>query len=223
MAKWYYQKKYYKNWFIRKFIRISRKTVDFLDGFSDRKVCGISLSKFVPSMREGATGSQSTPYLVLDTVFQDAVFTAEDSLIDVGCGKGRVLAYLLKRKCPCKLSGIELNPEVAAIGQGWAEKYPNVNIMCGDAFQLDYNPYSIIYMGRPFEPELFLQFIEMLEQTLKHPIKLYYWVEQQSGHYLDDRRGWTLEKRDILFTRKGFFVAMTPQRYSIWTFTPYET
>ena len=132
MKKWYHQRKIYTNWFIRKFIRISRRTVDFIDSFSDKKVCGVSLSKYVPSIAEGSTGSQSTPYLVLDTIFQDAVFTPEDSLIDVGCGKGRVLAYLLKKECPCKLNGIELNPAVAEYGQHWAVRYPNVNIMCDD-------------------------------------------------------------------------------------------
>ena len=222
MKKWYHQRKIYTNWFIRKFIRISRRTVDFIDSFSDKKVCGVSLSKYVPSIAEGSTGSQSTPYLVLDTIFQDAVFTPEDSLIDVGCGKGRVLAYLLKKECPCKLNGIELNPAVAEYGQHWAVRYPNVNIMCDDAFKLDYNKYTIIYMGRPFHPELFHQFIEMLESKLEHPIKLYYWVEQQSGNFLDDRKGWTLEKRETLFLKKGQFIAMSPQRYSIWTFTPYE-
>lgn len=223
MKKWYYSRKFYKNWFIRKFIRLSRKMVDKMDAVPDKKVCGVSLSKYVPSVAGGSTGSQSTPYFVLETVFKDARFSSEDSLIDVGCGKGRVLAYLQKNNFPCQLTGIELNPEVAGFAQSWAEKYTNINIICGDAFQLDYNAFSVIYMGRPFEPELFHKFIEFLEATLKHPIRLYYWVEQQSGKFLDDRRGWTLEKRDTIFMKKGFFVAMSPQRYSIWTYTPNES
>ena len=77
-------------------------------------------------------------------------------------------------------------------------------------------------MGRPFEPEMFYKFINKLENELSHSIKLYYWVDQQSGDYLNDRKGWKMHKRESIFIRNGFFVAPTPQRYSIWTFTPNE-
>ncbi len=220
MARFLYKQKFYRNWFVRKFIRISRKSVDFFDSFTDKRICGESLSKFVPSIAEGSTGSQSTPYLVLETIFKDAEFSEDDSFIDVGCGKGRILAFMIKKKYPCSLHGIEHNEEVAAYAQKWTQRYPQTELMCGDAFKLDYNAYTVIYMGRPFEPEMFYRFIDLIESQLTHPIKLYYWVDQQSGGYLNNRPGWEMHLRKKLFVRRGLFIAMTPQGYSIWTYTP---
>ena len=215
-----YNRKFFRNWFVRKAIRISRKAVDIRDSFTDKRICGVSLTKYVPSIAEGSTGSQSCPYYALEVVYKTADFDTDDSFIDVGCGRGRVLAFLLREKCRWKLSGVEFNEEVAAYAEAWTKKYPDIEVICGDAFKLDYNNYTVIHLSRPFQPELFYKFIDLLESTLTHPVKLYYWVDQQSGDYLNDRKGWEMHVRNKLFFRKGFFVAMTPQRYSVWTYTP---
>ncbi len=225
MLKFLYKKKFYSQFLIRKFISLSVRISNMFDGMKDRKICGCSLVKYVPSLyREtmGATGSQSTCYWTLDRIFKDSVFESTDSFIDVGCGKGRVLAYMLKKHYPCAMTGIELNAEVADFAKKWASKYDNVNIICGNAFELDFNDYNILFMGRPFEPEMFYKFIAKLESELKHPIKLYYWVDQQSGNYLNDRKGWEKLRREKIFISHGLFMFHNPQRYSIWTFSPYE-
>ena len=219
------KKKFYKNFFIRKFIKIFCKIINFADGIKDRKICGCSLVKYVPSLYRksmGATGSQSTSYLILNEIFKDSSFSKNDSFIDVGCGKGRVLAYMISKGHEFPLNGVELNDDVAKYAQKWAAKYSNINIINGSAFDLDYNEYTHLFMGRPFEPEMFYEFIGKLEKELVHPIKLYYWVDQQSGDYLNDRKGWTMLKREKIFTKKGFFLVPTPQRYSIWIYTPNE-
>ena len=218
-----YKKKFYNNFFVRKFIRISREIVYFMDGLKDRKICGCSLVKYVPSLyREsmGATGSQSTCYWVLDKIFKGASFSKNDSFIDVGCGKGRILAYMVGKGYKFPLNGVELNKDVAKYAQKWAARYSNVNIINESAFDLDYNKYTVLFMGRPFEPEMFYQFIDKLENELVHPIRLYYWVDQQSGNYLDDRKGWTMLKREKIFILHGFFTSQVPQRYSIWIYDP---
>lgn len=220
MGSFIYNPKFYTNWIVNRAICLSRLAVNFRDSFIDKRICGVSLTKYAKSVNKGSTGSQSTPYLVLEDVFKGAEFKPSDSFIDVGCGRGRVLAYMVREKYPCKINGVELNQDVASFAQNWAKKYSQVNVICADAFSVDYNNYSIIYMGRPFEPELFYKFINYLESNLTHPVKLYYWVEQQSGPYLDGRKGWRRLKRKRLFWRKGYFIANTPQRYSIWTFTP---
>ena len=110
MAKFIYKRKFYNNRFIRKYISLSMRVTHFFDGRKDKRICGCSLVKYVPSLyREtmGATGSESSCYWALDTIFKDFSFDKSDSFIDVGCGKGRILAYLTSRKCPCSLTGIE--------------------------------------------------------------------------------------------------------------------
>lgn len=204
-------------------MRNSVRIVSMQDLFWDEKICGRSLVKYVPSLyreSKGATGSQSTHYTILDDIFQGAEFSKDDKFIDVGCGKGRVLAYMLKRNFQGEIHGIELNEEVAEYCKEWAKKYPQVHVIAGDAFKLDYDQYTVMFMGRPFLPDMFHQFIEMLEQTMTHPLKVYYWVDQQSGDYLNDRAGWKLHRREWIFKKNGFYLALCPQRFAVWTYTP---
>lgn len=218
-----YNSKLYQNKIVRRIIIYLRKLVSVYDYILDKKICGCSLVKYVPSLyrqTKGATGSQSTSYWILDEIFKDAEFTEDDKFIDVGCGKARVLAYLLNKKFPGKLYGIELNDTVAEYAKKWTSKYSNVTIMNGDAFEIDYNAYNILFLGRPFEPEFFKKYITKLEDELTHPVTIYYWVDQQSGNYLNERPGWKLCKREWVFKSHGLYLASSPQRYSIWTFIP---
>ena len=217
------KKRWYRNWFIRKFIRISYMIGRLFGAIRDKRICGVSLENYVPTLRPGeSTGSQSTNYGVLDKMFSGSEFTDNDSYIDVGCGRGRTLCYLLGKKTPMKLTGIEYNKDVADFTKKWAENFKELNIINDDAFNLDYNDYTVMFMGRPFLPDTFYKFVSYLEQTLTHPIKLFYWVDQQSGDYLNDRKGWTMLKREKVFFCKGFFVAPYPQRFSVWVFDPNE-
>ncbi len=197
-----------------------------MDRFIDRRICGQSLVKYVPSVFRddangvGMTGSQSTSYLILKRIFSHVSLTADDSFLDVGCGKGRVLAFLLRNRAPCALSGVEINEISGRVAQEWTERYPQVTVMLGDAFKLDYNPYTVLFLGRPFLPKTFLQFIERLEGTLEHAITLIYWVDQQSGYLLRERPGWKMEYREKLSTIHGLWISKAPQSYSIWTYDP---
>ena len=125
-----------------------------------------------------------------------------------------------KTKAPCSLNGIEINEISYNVAQDWTKKYDQVNVMLGDAFKLDYNPYTVLFMGRPFLPVTFMQFIEAFEAGLDHPITLIYWVDQQSGYMLKNRPGWKMLYREKLTYIKGLRVARTPQGYSIWTYDP---
>ena len=193
------------------------------DARKDKKICGCSLSKYVPTPYKesnGATGSQSTHYCVLEKVYEGAEFSPSDRLIDVGCGKGRVLAFLLSRKFPGQLYGVELTEEVAEFCRKWTEKYDNVTVYSGNAFDLDYNDYTVLNLCRPFLPDMFLKFVEKLEDELVHPIRLFYWVDQESGDLLNDRPGWTMQRRETLYKIHGIPAAGSVQRYSVWTYTP---
>ena len=210
----------------RIFNKIHSTILDLMDEASDKKVCGQSLVKYVKSVYRddangvGMTGSQSTRYIILERIFSHVTLTEQDNFIDIGCGKGRVLAYLIKAKAPCSLNGIEINEIAYNVAQDWAKKYDQVNVMFGDAFKLDYNPYTVLFMGRPFLPVTFKQFIEAFEAGLDHPITLIYWVDQQSGYLLNDRPGWKMLYREKLKYIKGLKVARSPQGYSIWTYDP---
>ena len=206
--------------------RISRILVRWMDSRIDRRICGQSLVKYVPSVYRndaegvGGTGSQSTNYVILRRIFSHVSLKKQDVFLDVGCGKGRVLAFLLKEKAPCKLFGIEINEISGRIAQEWTQKYEQAEVLLGDAFQLDYNAYTVLFLGRPFLPKTFLQFIEKIEASLTHPITLIYWVDQQSGYMLKNRPGWKLQFREKLNTIWGLRIERCPQAYSLWEYDP---
>jgi hypothetical protein len=131
-----------------------------------------------------------------------------------------VLAYLIKAHAPCNLNGIEINEIAYNVAQEWTKKYDQATVMLGDAFKLDYNPYTVLFMGRPFLPVTFLQFLEAFEAGLNHPITLIYWVDQQSGFLLNGRPGWKKKYGEKLDYIKGLKISGTPQSYSIWTYDP---
>lgn len=205
---------------------LSGRLLNAADAATDRRICGRSLVEYVPSIFRddrngiGGTGSQSTHYIILKRIFRHVELKPSDALIDVGCGKGRILAFLLKNKCPSRLFGVEHNEEVAGIAAGWAKRYEQVTILCDDAFRLDYNDYTVLVLARPFLPKTFLQFVERLEGMLDYPITLVYWVDQQSGFLLNKRPGWTLEFREKLTRIHGIRIAHWEQGYSIWTYDP---
>lgn len=196
----------------------------------DRKVCKCDLTEYVPSLcreSKGATGSQQTHYRILDEIFKDLSFSESDSFIDVGCGKGRILAYMLLHKFKGKLTGIELNEEVASIAREWSKPYKNVSIIAGDAFLLDLTKYNIFFWGRPFEKKMFTEFLKKFENEVQKKVTVIYWVSQQSGHFLQNRPGWTRLRGGKLDKLKvwrwlpiSFKIAPVPQQYSIWEFDP---
>ena len=205
------------------FIELSYRFSCALDNRRDRKICGKELGEFVPSPfseSHGATGSQSASYPGLEVVLKDLTLTPEDSFIDIGCGKGRVLAYLISCGCPCRITGVELNPSVAYVARSWASRFPNVEIIEGNAMELDYNDYTVLFMYRPMESDAFIGFIELLEETLNHEIRLYYYADGQSGYYLNERPGWTLLERQEIVKARGRYIHKVPQRYSVWDFKP---
>ena len=223
MLKFIYKKKFYRNFFVRKFISLSVRAVHLYDSIRDRRICGCSLVKYVPSLyREtmGATGSESTCYWALDTIFKGFPLDAQDSLIDVGCGKGRVLAYLADKKVPCPLTGIELNQDVYAYAKSWADACPQITLIQGNAFEQDYNRYTVIFLARPFETDAFHQFVHVLEGHLSHKIRMIYWWDTQSGSYLEDRPRWKITRREWIFVSHGCFLYRWPQRFTVWEYDP---
>ena len=116
-------KEYYQTWYMKTkagqlYRKLSGQIATAFDISKDLKICGKSLTKYVASVDRKvlqATGSQSARYWALDEVFKDMKFSKDDKFIDVGCGKGRILAEMERITFPGQLYGIDLNPDVAVI------------------------------------------------------------------------------------------------------------
>ncbi|MCQ2192067.1 MAG: class I SAM-dependent methyltransferase [Paludibacteraceae bacterium] len=223
LGKYSYNKEWHNGPFMTFVKKVLCKIALFYDYIWDLIICHCSLVKYVPSIyREslGGTGSQSSPYWVLDEIFCNITLTENDSFVDVGCGKGRVLAFLLRNKAKCSISGIELNEEVANYAKAWSKRYPNVTVLNENAFEIDYNQFTVLFLFRPFETETFRKFIEKIEQEISHPIRFIYYADTQSGNLLKDRPGWLMKQRNWVWKKYGLYLSMIPQRWSEWTYTP---
>lgn len=198
--------------------------VRIIDGLRDIRICGCSLSKRRDTNIEGGNHYAPTCYWNLDEVFKDTKFTADDHFVDIGCGKGRVLAWWLSKGFPGTATGIELDPYVAGVAKKWLKRYPEerVRLIEGDGLKQDYSKYTIIYIFRPFAKEFLIRFLERLEAQLTHPVYLYYMSDQFSREVLWERPNWKGLRRRAIWKKYGLCLYGCPQYYSIWKYTPQQ-
>jgi hypothetical protein len=98
----------------------------------------------------GALGTQSTPYAALQAVFRAIPVEPRDVLVDVGCGKGRVIHWWLMQGWTNPMVGLEIDPAVAA-GTRWRFRHrSNVTILTGDAVANLPAEGTIFYLANPF-------------------------------------------------------------------------
>ncbi|MCI6354099.1 class I SAM-dependent methyltransferase [Eubacterium coprostanoligenes] len=221
-------KEYNQTWYMKTkagalYRKLSGQITTACDMVKDFKICGKSLTKYVASVDRKvlqATGSESARYWALDEVFKDMKFNKDDKFIDVGCGKGRILAEMERIKFPGQLYGIELNPDVAKYAQDWAKRYDNLTIISGDAFKLDYNDYNIIMLCRPFLEEMYVTFLEKMEKDIKHPVTVILYVDNYMAKYVKDKPQWTMHKQEVVFKKGLLAYSYYPLRYSVWTYDP---
>lgn len=190
-----------------------------LDARRDRAICGMSLETFAPALDGGAVDTISAPYGTLERVLGPEEFAASDRLLDVGCGMGRPLAYLAGRGFPGELFGIELNGEVAREASRWAERYPNVRIMAGDAFGLDLSRFNRLFMWYPMVPEVLARFVGKLEREAREPVTVYY-VGNIGGGVFEGRPGWSVRRQGSVYRVHGIPQHANPTRYYVLEYAP---
>lgn len=211
------------------YVAFSVRALDFHDWILDRRICGRSLGKIVLDMcgdeknQTGGTGTESSHYVYLKRIFSYVKLRATDTVLDVGCGKGRVFAFFLKEKYPCRIDGIEHNPDVAKIAQEWTAKYPQIRVTIGDAFLQDFNQYTVLTCSRPFFLHTFCAFIEKLEEVLTHPITLVSWHEDpRLRDFVKVRPGWHIVHHEFTNRIHGLYLRSCPQPFTVWTYDPQQ-
>ena len=169
--------------------------------WEDRKYGGKSINAKIPSRFSdtGAYAVQSTNYIWLDKIFQSLPLKKDAIFVDVGCGEGRVLTYLYSRGFRNKMTGIELDPDVAETARRRTARCANINVL--DVNVLDagavFEDATAVYLFNPFNEQVFTAFVELLECTCKHPLTFYY-SNDLYRRVLDKRENWRILRRDIL-------------------------
>lgn len=109
---------------------------------------------------QGAYAVQETPYPVLAHLFDVVGLEPQDVIVDVGCGRGRVMNFLLSRGVPNPMVGLELDPEVAQDTRDRLSGYPNVEIVTGDAVENLPPQGTVFYLYNPFAHFVVRRFVQ---------------------------------------------------------------
>ncbi len=110
----------------------------------------------------GAFDTANSAYEDLPALFAAADVTAGDVVVDIGCGKGRVLNWLLRHYPGTALVGIELDPEVAARTRRRLRRHDAVLVIAGDAAGELPAATSVCYLFNPFDESVVARFAETL-------------------------------------------------------------
>lgn len=98
----------------------------------------------------GARETSSSNYSVLSCIFRKYKITDSDILVDLGCGKGRVINWWLKQGYKNRIIGLEINEQIAAETGKRFQRYRNVEIICGNALEKIPECGTVFYLYNSF-------------------------------------------------------------------------
>ena len=124
----------------------------------------------------GAQGTSSSFYFVLSRLFRKYPVKESDVLVDVGCGKGRVINWWLRKGYRNRIIGIELDEILAARARKTFGKYENVEIVCGNAIDAIPADGTVFYIYNSFTGTVMQEFRDRLKQTCRRmdDVRIYY-------------------------------------------------
>ncbi len=196
------------------------------DAARDIALCGRSLhvdaqvrSDLVSS---GAREPTPTPYFVLEELLGKLDLTADDHLLDVGCGTGRVLAYAASQ-LPCRATGVELDTRLANIASSWAASFPQLNVIAGSVLDISLAPYTCFYLFNPFDTAVLTRFLDKAEREAARPFALVHMSDNGESFAYLGRPGWRLVRSgsiQMFQTASGRSIKFYefPQHFSVWRY-----
>ncbi len=117
-----------------------------------------------------ANGHQSSGY-ELEVVLNSLSITSQDTIIDLGAGKGGAL--LLMANYPfSKIVGVELSPEFTVIAKRNITRLGRrrrITVICGDASQYEsIDDFNYVYLFNPFPDPVMIRVLENIKESLKN-------------------------------------------------------
>jgi hypothetical protein len=179
---------------------------------------GASLAGTIPSRTRDAAPVTNSQYSVLPHIFAGRI-AHDDVLVDVGCGKGRVINWWLSQGLRNRMVGIELETEVASSTAKRLRRFPNVSIINEDATTWMPGDATLAYMYSPFGAETMARFKEHIaDQFVRNGITLLYWNPQFVDVFFDDPRfsTHTIDLRSVLDPR----IEGTHRRFAVVRLAP---
>jgi SAM-dependent methyltransferase len=169
----------------------------------------------------GAYNVVNTPYAVLPQIFAGRI-GRDDVLVDVGCGKGRVINWWLSRGLRNRMYGIEIDPEVAAATRRRLRRFGNVTIITGDATSSVPDEATLLYMYNPFDEAAVARLKENLaERFFARGITMLYWNVEWLAAFEGEPR-WSTEVIELTRVSDPR-VAAAHRQYAVMRLRPQAT
>ena len=112
---------------------------------------------------------EPTPYEVLERLSESEYISSDCTVIDYGCGKGRV-GFFLNYKLGCKVQGLEYDERIYYQAlENWDSygKCSGVSFLCKDAAEYQITEADCFYFFNPFS-------VEILHSVLARILESYY-------------------------------------------------
>lgn len=159
---------------LTKFIRkLTVKNVLYKLRLTKEKIQGVDFATIVEPEEVGLDSKyvvHSSPsgnkYLI--RLLQDLHVTNQDSILDIGCGKGSAMLAMLKFPF-ARVDGIELSKEIAATATRNFTKLKKQrwHVFNENAINYkDYNTYSMLYLYHPFPEEIMRQVVAKIHSSI---------------------------------------------------------
>ena len=196
------------------------------DAARDIALCGRSLGEAAPVHPDlasaGAHEPTPTPYFVLEELLGKLGLTANNHLLDVGCGMGRVLAYAASR-LSCRATGVELDARLASIASSWAASSSQLSVIAGSVLDISLAPYTCFYLFNPFDTAVLTRFLDKAEREAARPFTLVHMSDNGESFAYLGRPGWRLVRSGSIrafqtASGRGIEFYDFPQHFSVWRY-----
>ncbi len=113
----------------------------------------------------GINSSSATSTLMLKKIFRLYHIQPHEVLVDVGCGRGRVIAWWLNMGCNNKIYGYELDDDIASLAKKKFAGHENVTIISGNILDRFPTDADVFYLANPFGAKTTGEFKSRLVET----------------------------------------------------------
>jgi hypothetical protein len=134
----------------------------------------------------GARRTESIRYDVLKRLFQQVPISPKDILVDVGCGKGRVIGWWLANDCSNHIIGIELDSRIASKTAMRFAGVQNVEIIVGNVIENFPAEGTLFWLYNPFNERVMAAFADKLKQVCRDEVRLIYAQAKHISVFRDD-------------------------------------
>lgn len=125
---------------------------------------------------QGSNDIYHSKYSALPIIFKCVRINKDDVLVDVGCGKGRVINYWIFKSYKNKIIGLELDKKIAKQTAKQFSRLNNITIIPGNALLNIPSDGTVFYFYNPFSKDIVIQFEAILSELFKNKsIKIIYY------------------------------------------------